>query len=106
MFPFDAISYTPPLEGDNNALMTSFLEGSGVLVATAPDNATQTVLDVYAADVEEFAGTFVAFVPEDICHERTPGAGRSQICTIEQTIEQGGGKCRLASDALSNSLTD
>jgi hypothetical protein len=44
-------------------------------------------------------GTILAYVPATICYERNPGAGRSEACSVNATLEQGGGVTNLVAQA-------
>ncbi|GAX18875.1 hypothetical protein FisN_26Hh177 [Fistulifera solaris] len=100
-FPFDASTYEPVLDADSTSSLTAYLESLNVFVAVDPHPETAAALEVYLAGVEDFGNVTLATVPEPgICYERVPGDGRSQICTSEQTIAQGGGACNLVAQAF------
>jgi 5'-nucleotidase/UDP-sugar diphosphatase len=85
-FPYDDTNFSPPLMDEHAVMMNQLLEESGVLIPTAPDNATQAALDIWSAELEEILSIAIADVPNDICQEREPGAGYSSICGVEETM--------------------
>jgi 5'-nucleotidase/UDP-sugar diphosphatase len=94
-FPYDDTNFSHPLMDEHVVMMNQLLEESGVLIPTAPDNATQAALDIWSVDLEEIVSIAIADVPNDICHERELGAGYSSICGVEETMIQGGGVANL-----------
>lgn len=100
-FPFDAVSYEPVLDADSTSALTSYLESLNVFVAVDPHPEAASALEVYLAGVEAFGNATLATVPEPgICYERVPGGGRSQICSANETLAQGGGACNLVAQAF------
>lgn len=55
---------------------------------SGPDEASSTIVGEQEVEV-------LALVPENICYERIPGQGRSEICSAEDTSSQGGGVANL-----------
>jgi 5'-nucleotidase len=101
VFPFDSTNYEPSGLGDDFVTaMTAYLTGLNVFVPTTPDATVAALLQVYADEVDVLRESVIATVPEGICYERIPGQGRSNICTPEETISQGGGACNLVAKAF------
>lgn len=101
-FPFDSspTAFSPELDAASAATLTTYLE-QRAFVAVTPDAEAQAELDMYTQQVEESGSEVIADVPEPgICYERIPGQGRSQICTPEETLPQGGGVCNLVAQAF------
>lgn len=100
VFPFDGVSFDPPIQDAATAqILSDFLESAYSLVANLPDEAATQALAVYKDELDLFQNEVIADVPELICHERKPGSGYSAVCPIEETILQGGGVCNLVNQA-------
>lgn len=99
-FPFNGTNYDPPLDEEATMELTMFLEEFGTYVAVEPDSDATSTLDEYSQGVEEFGMETIAFVSEGICYERIPGQGRSEICSKEETANNGGGVCNLVAQAF------
>merc|ERR1711988_1461739 len=72
----------------------------GGFVAIEEDETAASIMEDLSPKIEEFTTTVVAEVPTAICFERIPGQGRSDICSPEETITQGGGVCNLVAQAF------
>lgn len=54
------------------------------------DAESKSVLDAYSADVDVLKLAKIGVLTDDLCLERIPGQGRSQICSAEETLPHGG----------------
>lgn len=97
--PFDPTSFVPELTKSQAMDLTNYLDGP-FWRATTPDEDAVADLEVYLNQTRELAATVIADVPEDICYERIPGEGRSQICSCAASAMMGGGVCNVVSKAF------
>lgn len=56
---------------------------------TEPDAQTATLLQQYKDEVDVLSQTIIGQAAQDLCLERIPGQGRSQICPVEATAQNG-----------------
>ena len=70
-----------------------------VSVVTA-DPGAQTILDGFSAQVEVLEQQVIGSSADDLCLERIPGQGRSQICDVADTAQMGGDIQQLVTDAF------
>ena len=105
VIPFDPLITGDDVTVEDAAAVTEYLESLGFL-AIAEDEEAASYLDSLSPKVEEFKTRVVATVPKDICFERIPGEGYSEICPPEATSAQGGGVCNLVAQGfLSQAFT-
>jgi hypothetical protein len=91
---FDAIVDAWKTELPQNTINTFY---------TYVSNMEELIFDVEYSTVSFVAPIYdpgLATVPTNVCLEWTPGAGKSEICTPEETIVQGGGLCNLVAWAF------
>ena len=60
----------------------------------------EAVLQSYAQLLTTLEEQTLANVPEDLCLERVPGEGWSEICAAEASAERGGAACNLVAKAF------
>jgi len=99
-FPFDGSAVYEGLDIHQSKLISTELENSGFFVDVNQHKSAAKSLEMFRAEVDELKETIVAEVPEGICLERFPGEGRSQICTPEETKDQGGGVFNLVAKSF------
>jgi len=94
-------SGTPHLlvESESSEVNALLANETNLRVTTANSEA-QTTLDVYAADVEVLKLEKIAEASGDLCLERIPGQGRSNICTADDTKPHGGDIQQLVAQAF------
>ncbi|MEC8443487.1 MAG: 5'-nucleotidase C-terminal domain-containing protein [Pseudomonadota bacterium] len=80
---------TRTLTGADVTRVTTALTKEDEIVAIRPDATTQAILDVYNEDVEVLKQTVIGTNAENLCLERIPGQGRSTICDVSATYENG-----------------
>lgn len=73
---------------------------NGQFVGVMPDAETTSVLADFQAQVAELQLTVIANVSEDLCFERFPGQGRSQICDVAASYNMGGSVCNIVAQAF------
>jgi len=109
VFPFNGKVFTVKTDPEDYDLTTedgaediaAYLESLGPhLVATPEDEDTATKLAEYSSQTDELKTQIIATVPENICYDRIPGQGRSEICPSEETAAQGGGACNIVAKAF------
>ena len=107
VFPFDGENFTVKTDEDYDlspvqaAEVSMYLDGLGSHLIPVKDDAdTATKLSNFNGQVSELKKKVIATIPEDICLERIPGLGRSQICTAEETADQGGGANNVVAKAF------
>jgi 5'-nucleotidase/UDP-sugar diphosphatase len=94
--PFEVNAAAP-----DSDIVKSYLEDLGPAFVQVEEDATaKAALQVYLDELEIKLGEVIATVPEVICYDRIPGQGRSEICPVESTSEQGGAACNLVSQAF------
>lgn len=102
LFPYDSSSYgsdTTLADGDMETI-TEYINGLPSFVETAKDPDADALLLSFTEMLDAELKQTLATVPEDICFERIPGQGRSTICPLNATEEQGGGVCNLVAIAF------
>ncbi|WP_130536310.1 5'-nucleotidase C-terminal domain-containing protein [Thiomicrorhabdus indica] len=94
-------SGTPHLlvESESSEVNALLANETNLRVTTANSEA-QTTLNVYAADVEVLKLEKIAEASGDLCLERIPGQGRSNICTADDTKPHGGDIQQLVAQAF------
>jgi len=65
-----------------------------------PDSRAQKVLDSYGVQVEKLEKTVIGQAATDLCFERIPGQGRSEICDVSKTIKHGSDITMLVAEAF------
>ncbi|KUJ75898.1 bifunctional metallophosphatase/5'-nucleotidase [Thiomicrospira sp. XS5] len=78
------------LEGAEQDTVLAGLANIANVRVQAEDAAAKTVLDTYSAEVDVLKQTKIGTSSVDLCLERIPGQGRSQICSAEETLPHGG----------------
>merc|ERR1711868_97042 len=87
------------ITAEETKAVVDYLEDLG-FVAIEEDETAASIMEDLSPKIEEFTTSVVAEVPTAICFERIPGQGRSDICSPEETITQGGGVCNLVAQAF------
>ncbi len=89
-----------PLTGDDLQGVLDDIAASPALSVVTPDPDAQAILDDFSEQVEELEQEVVGTVTEDLCLERIPGQGRSQICDVSETSVNGGDIQQLVTEAF------
>lgn len=88
------------LTGEARDEVVAFVEATPELSIVTPDPDAQATLDSFSGQVEELQQQVIGAATEDLCLERIPGQGRSQICDVSETAVNGGDIQQLVSDAF------
>ncbi|WP_116366894.1 NAD nucleotidase [Parahaliea mediterranea] len=77
------------LDGNDAIAVRNALEAEDEIAVTAEDATTVQLLAGFNEEVEVLEQTLIGSVAEDICLERFPNEGRSSVCDISVTYNQG-----------------
>ncbi len=88
------------LEGDLRDAVLADIAAIDELSIVTPDAAAQEILDGFSGQVDELTLEVIGTVTEDLCLERIPGQGRSNICDVEDTAVNGGDIQQLVAEAF------
>jgi 5'-nucleotidase len=86
--------------GDDLAAIEAAIAAAPELSVVTPDPAAQAVLDEFSGQVEVLEQEVIGTVADDLCLERIPGQGRSQICDVADTADMGGDIQQLVTEAF------
>lgn len=88
------------LTGADRQAVLDFIAATPELSVVTPDPDAQAILDGYSGQVETLQQQVVGNATVDLCLERIPGQGRSQICDVADTADMGGDIQQLVTDAF------
>lgn len=88
------------LTGAARQAVLDFIDSTPELSIVTPDAVAQARLDAYSGQVGELETAVIANVNDDLCLERIPGQGRSQLCDVVATASHGGDIQQLVSHAF------
>ena len=88
------------LTGEARDEVIAFVEATPELSIVTPDADAAAVLDQFSGQVEVLQQQVIGEATEDLCLERIPGQGRSQICDVADTAVNGGDIQQLVTDAF------
>jgi 5'-nucleotidase len=91
-----------PLEGEPLDEVLKMITSSAELSIVPPDLETSNVLANYAQKVEEQKKIVIGQAAENLCLERIPGQGRSQICDVRSTSAHGSDIAQIVALAFKN----
>lgn len=77
------------LSGADYTTVIASLTSHPEVVVTPSDATTQIMLETFDADVEVLQQTIIGTIAEDLCLERFPGQGRSNLCDVSQNYVYG-----------------
>lgn len=77
------------LSGDDYAKVIAALTNHPEVVVTPTDATTQLMLDGFDAETAVLEQAIIGTVAEDICLERFPGQGRSNLCDVTENYVYG-----------------
>eukprot|EP00980_Cylindrotheca_fusiformis_P005787 scaffold1212_cov96-Cylindrotheca_fusiformis.AAC.1 len=101
LIPFDPVDFDPALDAEAAAFISDYLSTTYPnLIPLEEDVSTNEVLSAYREESDRLVTTVIATVPDNICFERIPGQGRSQVCPPEASAIQGGGACNVVARAF------
>ncbi len=97
-------SYSPT--GEELQSLLASIEQEPLVSVVTPDSTTASLLAGYAAEIDILKEAQIGESTDDLCLERIPGQGRSQLCSVADTAERGSDISNLVAQAfLSMSLT-
>jgi 5'-nucleotidase len=70
------------------------------LTIVEPDVRATEIIESFASRVESETARVIGSVTEDLCLERIPGQGRSTICDVSETAQNGGDIQQLVAEAF------
>lgn len=88
------------LAGAERQAVLDFIAATPELSVVTPDADAQTILDGYSGQVETLQQQVIGSAAVDLCLERIPGQGRSQICDVGDTAQMGGDIQQVVTDAF------
>lgn len=88
------------LEGADRDAVIAAIDAKPELSIVTPDTDAQDVLDTFAQEVELLELEVIGTVSENLCLERIPGQGRSNICDVADTEVMGGDIQQLVTEAF------
>ena len=88
------------LTGEARDEVVAFVEATPELSIVTPDADAEAVLAQFSGQVEVLQQQVIGEATEDLCLERIPGQGRSQICDVADTAVNGGDIQQLVTDAF------
>ena len=88
------------LTGEARDEVVAFVEASPVLSIVTPDADAEALLAGFSEQVDELQLQVIGEASEDLCLERIPGEGRSQLCDVSETAVNGGVIQQLVTDAF------
>lgn len=77
-----------------------FIAATPELSIVTPDADAQAILDTFSGQVAVLEQEVVGSAAADLCLERIPGQGRSQICDVSATAQMGGDIQQIVTDAF------
>lgn len=89
-----------PLEGDALDDVLKVIEGDPALSVVTPNPGTESLLAEFASEVDVLAAEEIGTATEDFCLERIPGQGRSVICDVADTAQNGGDIQQFVTEAF------
>lgn len=97
--PFDPEQFEPRLADPTP--IVQHLEFFEPFFSFPEDAEARALLNTFEDQVDAELQTVICRVEGgDICYERIPGQGRSTLCPVEETADQGGGACNLVAQAF------
>ena len=90
------------LSGEARQEVLDTIAATPQLGIVTPNAAAQATLEGFTAQVDSFKDDPVGVASEDLCLERIPGQGRSQICDVSETAAHGGDIQQLVAFAFLN----
>ena len=88
------------IEGDARKAAIDFVESNKYLSIVEADPNAQKLLNTFSEKVDELKAQKVGEVLSDLCFERIPGQGRSKLCDVSQTAENGSDISNLVAHAF------
>ena len=88
------------LTGEARDAVVAFVEATPELSIVTPDADAEAVLDGFSGQVDVLQEQVIGEATEDLCLERIPGQGRSQLCDVADTAVNGGDIQQLVTDAF------
>ena len=88
------------LTGEARDEVVAFVEATPELSIVTPDADAEAVLTEFSGQVDVLQEQVIGEAVVDLCLERIPGQGRSQICDVADTAVNGGDIQQLVTDAF------
>ncbi|MFP3883416.1 MAG: 5'-nucleotidase C-terminal domain-containing protein [Actinomycetota bacterium] len=89
-----------PVEGADLDAVMADINATGLLEIVDEDPDTASIISSYAEEVDELAAEVIGTAPEDLCFERIPGQGVSELCDTSETADHGGDIQQLVTEAF------
>ena len=89
-----------PVEGEELEEILDIIANDPQLSIVTPDADADAILAGFAEEVDVLAQQVIGEATEDLCLERIPGQGRSQICDVADTAVNGGDIQQLVAEAF------
>ena len=86
-------------EGYRDAVY-SVIKVNPSLSIVEPDADAQTLLASYASKIDDFSSQVIGTVSEDLCLERIPGQGKSEMCDPSMTANNGSDISNIVAQAF------
>ena len=88
------------IEGEARQAVLQAIADNPSLNLTSDDPDATALLKVYSSKVDELKSQKVGEVSTDLCFERIPGQGRSKLCDVSDTAENGSDISNLVAHAF------
>jgi 5'-nucleotidase len=88
------------LQGAERQAVLDFIAATPELSVVTPDANTEAVLANFSGQVDALTQQVVGTNADDLCLERIPGQGRSEICDVADTAANGGDIQQLVTEAF------
>ncbi len=86
--------------GDALAEVTAIIDQAAELSIVMPDASASATLQGYAEQTDVLAQAVIGSAAEDLCLERIPGQGRSQLCDVTDTAGRGSDIANIVAQAF------
>ncbi len=89
-----------PVEGEALQEILDAIDADPQLSIVTPDAEAEAALAVFAEEVDVLSQQVIGSASEDLCLERIPGQGRSNLCDVSETAVNGGDIQQLVAAAF------
>jgi len=96
----DANGDSVALTGDALAEVTAAIEQVAELSIVTPNTTASAILQGYAEQTDVLGQAVIGTAAEDLCLERIPGQGRSQVCDVSETDGRGSDIANIVAQAF------
>ena len=88
------------IEGASRDAVYSAIQSNSSISLVEPDADAAALLASYTSKIEEFSSEVIGSVSEDLCLERIPGQGRSKMCDVSMTQNNGSDISNIVAQAF------